>query len=235
MSPPAYLLVFAEPGSGVPDDIFNDWYDNEHIPLRVATPTFSSWVRYQALDGQAPRYGAAYDLASFEDTRRPPYTTLAETRSEREKGIFANSELFDRRIYDLYEKHPVQPPSSLYDPKKAAPVTVFRGIDVKESAEEELTRWYLEEHVPMLSKAPGWIRTRWFVLRESGYVGVEAAKQTKKPPKFLAVHEWADANFESSPEFKLSLESPWKDRLMKDITGGERRVFKLYKQWQREE
>ncbi|THH14690.1 hypothetical protein EUX98_g9578, partial [Antrodiella citrinella] len=152
MSPPAYLLVFAEPGVGVSDELFNDWYDNEHIPLRVATPTFSSWLRLDAIDGQKPSYAAAYDISSYEDTLVAPYTTLAETRSEREQGIFANSELFDRRIYDLYDKTPVPPPSSLYDTSRAPLITVFRGLDVREGAEEELTKWYLEEHIPMLSK-----------------------------------------------------------------------------------
>lgn len=235
MPPPAYLLVLSEPGAGVPEEVFHDWYDNEHVPLRVAIPAFSSWVRLEAIDGQKPRFSAAYDLSSFEDTRVPPYTTLAETRSDREKEIFAKSELFDRRIYELYDKSPFPPPSSLYDPEKQAPITVFRGLDVKEGAEEELVKWYFEEHIPLLSKCPGWIRTRWFVLRESQYVGVDAEKQTKVPTKFLAVHEWADTAFEITPEYKAALSTPWRDRLFKDVVGTERRVFKFTRQWKRNE
>lgn len=234
MSPPALLVVLSEPGNGVPEELFHDWYDNEHIPLRVATETFSSWVRLEGIDGQKPRFGAIYDLSSFDDTRIPPYTTLAETRSEREIGIFMKSELFDRRIYDLYDKQPHPPPSDLFNEKQAAPLVVLRGLEAKEGTEEELSKWYIEEHIPMLSKVPGWVRSRWFVLRESQYVGTEAGKQTKAPTKYLAVHEWADSAFEVYPEYRAALGTPWRAKVMENVVGTERRVFRFMKQWQRE-
>ncbi|TCD68108.1 hypothetical protein EIP91_011561 [Steccherinum ochraceum] len=234
MSPPAYLVVFAEPGAGVSDELFNDWYNNEHVPLRVDTPTFKSWVRLEALDGKTPRYGAAYDLTSFEDTRIPPYTTLAETRSEREKKIFAASELFDRRIYDLYDQSPVTPPSSLFDPKKAAPVMLFMGLEIKEGAEDELLKYSLEVQIPLLSKCPGWVRSRLFRLREAGYVGVAAAKQKKSPCKYLAVHEWADGDFASRPEFQAAFNAPQREQIMGQVVDTEQRAFKLTKQWTKE-
>ncbi|KAH8099303.1 hypothetical protein BXZ70DRAFT_291225 [Cristinia sonorae] len=235
MPPPAYLLVFSEPGEKVTQDLFDDWYDNEHVPARVATSTFSSWVRLEAIDGQKPRFGAAYDLSSFEETRGPPYTTLWETQSDREKRIFVESELFDRRMYELYDQSPTHAPSALFDKNAAAPIMVFRGVDVKEEAEGEFIKWWLEEHVPLLSKVPGWVRSRMFVLKESGYRGVEADKQTRVPTKFMGVHEWTNADFEGHPEYKASLETPWREQVMKSLIGSERRVFKLLRQWGREE
>src|SRR6266568_1089900 len=41
----------------------------------------------------------------------------------------------------------------------AVSLTLHSGKD----KEEELARWYTEEHTPLLSKVPGWLRTRRFV------------------------------------------------------------------------
>ena len=69
-------------GPDVTDVEFHDWYDNEHVPLRVEIPAFLNWTRWKEADGQKPAWAASYDLTSYEDTQKPPYTTLSETRSE---------------------------------------------------------------------------------------------------------------------------------------------------------
>ena len=48
MPPPGLLFVFGEPGPGVTDEEFNDWYDNEHVPLRMAIPTIRRAIRWTA-------------------------------------------------------------------------------------------------------------------------------------------------------------------------------------------
>ena len=87
MSPPGYLLVYGDPGTTLSEDEFHGWYDNEHVPLRVAIPAFTSWARWKAADGAKPGWAASYDLTSYDELDKPPYATLAETRSEREKRV----------------------------------------------------------------------------------------------------------------------------------------------------
>ncbi|KAI0931677.1 hypothetical protein AcW1_000987 [Taiwanofungus camphoratus] len=232
MAPLAYLLVFTEPGPGVPEVEYNDWYDNEHIPLRVNTPTFLNWTRWKAVDGEKPSYGASYDLESYEATKKPPYTTLAETRSEHEKDLLKRLGFMDRRHYEAYQGL-AHPPSSLFDESKPAPYVSFSSLEVKPELEEEFNRWYDEEHIPMLAKVAGWIRSRRFVLKDSGYMGVEGQKQQKTPPKYLAVHEWTSTDCWESKEFKEAVSTPWREQVMQGVVSRERRGMKFLKSWER--
>jgi len=232
MAPTAFLLVFTEHGTGVPEDEFTDWYENEHIPLRVNTPTFLNWTRWKAADGEKPTWGASYDLESYEATKKAPYTTLAETRSDREKEILKKMELMDRRHYELYEG-PTTPPSALYNPETPAPYAVFVSLGTKPEFEEEFNRWYDEEHIPMLAKVPGWIRSRRFVLKDWGQMGVEGQKEQKEPPKYLAVHEWESLDGLQSKEFKEAMGTPWKEKVSVGVVSKERRVMSFLKKWER--
>lgn len=232
MAPPGYLLVFSDPGAKVDQAEFTDWYDNEHVPLRVDIPAFQSWHRWEATDGKKPTWAASYDLTSFEATQVPPYTTLAETRSEREKRIMTDVEILDRRTYELWEG-PLPPPSAHFDPKKPAPYTVFVAVDVKPGTEDEYNKWYDEEHTPLLSKVPGWIRSRRFVLKDWAQGGEQGRAGQKAPPKFLAVHEWLSLDVKDSEEHKAAMNTPWRDRVSKEFVRYELRTFKHHKSWER--
>ncbi|KAH9937317.1 uncharacterized protein B0H18DRAFT_1113174 [Fomitopsis serialis] len=85
------------------------------------------------------------------------------------------------------------PPSALHNVEPASYV-VFVSLGFRPEYEEEFNRWYDEEHIPMLAKAPGWIRTRRFVLKDWEQMGVEGQKQQKEPPKYLAMHKWKSAD-----------------------------------------
>jgi len=233
MAPTAFLLVFSEPGANVSEEEYHDWYDNEHIPLRVNTPTFLNWTRWKAVDGENSTYGASYDLESYEATKKPPYTTLAETRSEREKDILKRIEMLDRRHYELYEAA-TYPPSSLYDPATPAAFVAFVSVGVKPEYEEEFNKWYDEEHIPLLAKVPGWVRSRRFVLKDWGQMGVQGQKRQVEPPKYLAVHEWTSLDgLESSKEYKEATGTPWMEKVMKGVVSRERRVMTFLKKWDR--
>src|SRR5450631_879524 len=70
---------------------FNAWYDEEHVPLRLALPGFLGGWRYKAVPGEAdgPRYLALYDLESVDVLQQPDYLRLADVRSERERNMLA--------------------------------------------------------------------------------------------------------------------------------------------------
>lgn len=65
-----FLMVTMEPPSSI-DEEFNEWYDTEHVPERLAVKGFETAQRYVCNNG-FPRYMAAYDLDSPEvlDTKQ---------------------------------------------------------------------------------------------------------------------------------------------------------------------
>ncbi|KAI0363508.1 hypothetical protein BV20DRAFT_975606 [Pilatotrama ljubarskyi] len=228
---PGLLFVYSDPGSAVSHEEFNDWYDNEHVPLRIPIPGFHSWSRWTAADGKRPTYAAFYDLSSPSIVSESPYADLAHTRSEREKDIIARLGLLDRRTYQLRE--PVFPPKAggAYDPAKPGQYVSVVEVDVKPELEDDFNRWYGEEHIPLLAKIPGWLRSRRFVLVEAGASGSEATDT--KPPKYLAIHEWADLAAFETPEFKECVETPWTKKTLENAVVFHRRLFKLMRTWER--
>ena len=130
---------------------------------------------------------------------------------------------------------PFHPPSALYDEAKPAPYAVFVSLEVKPELEDELAKWYHEEHIPMLAKAPGWIRSRRFVLKDAGQMGVEGQKEQRTPPKYLAVHEWASLDAFESPEFKAAVSTPWTDKILGNVIARERRVMSFLRKWERDD
>lgn len=235
MDPPALLLVYSEPGPNVTEEEFHDWYDNEHIPLRVKVPAFTSWTRWVAIDDKKPTWAASYDLESYQSTQRQPYTLLAETRSEREKNIFKNVGFVDRRTYEKYTGYPDHPPSELFDPTQPAPIVQFVGLDPKPEMEDELNKWYFEEHTPMLAKVPGFIRARRFVLKDSGRLGVQASEKRDPVGKYLAVYEWTSSDAFKTKEFQDAISTPWGTKMLSESLKreAELRVVKFYKGWEK--
>jgi hypothetical protein len=232
MTTPAYLLVFSDPGDGVSEEEFTDWYDNEHVPLRLDIPAFLNWTRWKTADGKRPAWAASYDLTSYEETLQPPYSRLAETRSEREKRIFKDVGVLERRTYELLAGD-LPPPSPLFNPKKPARFIRFWSMDVAPGGEELFSKWYDEEHIPMLSKLPGWVRSRRFVSKDWTRAGVEGQTNQEAPPKFLAVHEWQSMDALKNPDIPKSWETPLKMEVDKVITRRNLRVFEYYRHWEK--
>jgi hypothetical protein len=202
----------------------------------VNTTTFQTWERWEQTDGQKPSWAASYDLESYAAMQEPPYTTLTETRSEREKDLLKRIQLLDRRTYEVYDAHSMPTPSELYDPQKSANVVVFVSNEIKPEDDSEWNKYQDEEHIPMLSKAPGWIRSRRFILKESGTMGTDAqgAENKRTPPRYLTIHEWAsEASFDSE-EYRSAMNTPWREKVLPSVLARERRVFRFLRRWARD-
>lgn len=230
---PALLLVLSDPGDQVTEAEFHDWYDNEHIPLRVDTPAFKSWRRAKAIDPKWAPWVAFYDLTSYEDTQKRPYTTLAETRSEREKSVLSRLKLLDRRLYELRHEAPIHAPSPSFNEKEPSPYVAFIFADIPPEKEEDFNRWYEEEHIPLLSKVPGWLRGRRFVLKESQRFEGDVQVTGKPAPKYLHVIEWEHLEGRESEEYKHATSTPWRERVVGDMINAEKPIYEHYKAWAR--
>ncbi|KAI0702235.1 hypothetical protein C8Q76DRAFT_234297 [Earliella scabrosa] len=237
MSKPGILFVFSEPGPAVSDAEYNDWYDNEHVPLRIPIPAFQSWSRWVAVDGQKPSYFALYDLTDADAVNHPPYSTLADTRSEREKDIIKRLALLDRRTYDRLDV-PVPPRAGdAYDVRNPGPYVIAVLMEVAEDKEEDFNGWYNEEHIALLAKVPQWVRSTRYVLRESGASGTDESLRPKGPggraPKYLALHEWTGPEAVGTDEFKHAVGTEWSARVKEYATIFDIRTFKFLKSWER--
>lgn len=70
-----FLMVTMEPPPAIEEE-FNDWYDTEHVPERIAIDGFETAQRYVCVNG-FPRYMAAYDLSHPGVIDETPYQSIS--------------------------------------------------------------------------------------------------------------------------------------------------------------
>ena len=154
------LYVTMQPKPGLPPAQFHEWYNNEHGPTRLRLPQiFSNGLRYKAADEQEPAFLAAYDVTSMHHLETETYTSLRANRSPCEAATIAQVDVH-RYMLDLVteKKSPLfMPIEQLTDDEAEGTVLVVVELGLKDApgAEEELVKWYSEEHIDMLSRVPG--------------------------------------------------------------------------------
>jgi hypothetical protein len=86
-----------------------------------------------------------------------------------------------------------------------APIIMLVAFAVPKHLRGEVDRWYVEEHVPLLMRAPGWMRARRYEVTQSG------AKMRRFTS--LAFHQLADVSVLASRERALARSTKWRARL----------------------
>jgi hypothetical protein len=205
------LLVLSSPGS-VDQSEFTDWYDNEHVPARLAVPGFGAVTRFRALDGQSPDWLATYEVKPG-TLASPAYQALAPSASDREKAVLAAATV-DRRVYKLLGDFWADGYS---EASGAAPVVMLVSMSVPPEVEPDLAAYYEQEHFPLLLKVPGWRRARRFELIEG------------TGPKYLSLHEVDSEAAFDDPGYATATTTPWRNRIVAAAVGREKRLFGLHK------
>jgi hypothetical protein len=85
-----------------------------------------------------------------------------------------------------------------------APILMMVAFDVPPEMALEVERWYAEEHIPMLMRAPGWLRARRFEAIRS----VGPRRYTS-----IALHDLRDLAVLDSNERALARSTAWRARL----------------------
>jgi hypothetical protein len=206
------LYVYSSPGT-VDLAEFTDWYDNEHVPNRLATPGFGAVARFRATDGLQPEWLATYEIKPG-TLETPAYKALWENSSEREKRIMSSVATLDRRVYaplsDSWADG-VSPGSG------AAPVLMAVSMSMPAELVPDMEAYYEQEHYPMLLAVPGWRRARRLVLTSG------------TGPKYLSLHEIESQAAFDDPGFKAAISTPWYKRIVDAAIGREKRVFARHK------
>jgi pimeloyl-ACP methyl ester carboxylesterase len=228
------LYVTMQPSPKLPLSHFHDWYNNEHGPTRLRLPFIKNGFRYRATDleiqgtgtDDMPEWMAIYDITDMEELTSGTYLRLREdeVKSKREKDVMRNIKV-GRKLYDFVGERRGQAFKNLEEvgvAEKEGNVLVAVDLTVEDAKDgKELDRWYNEEHIDMLSKVPGWLRTRRFVTSSilQGEEGVE----------YLALHEYSPENGVDGKEYRAAASTQRARDIMANLVKEKkRRVYELY-------
>lgn len=190
---------------------FNVWYDEEHVPNRLALEGFLGAWRYAAAEAEGARYLALYELESVSVLQQKDYVRVVSERSERERKMLASIPMIDRRVFQL-----VLDGDAWTD---AAPYQLTVAMSPAPGGDEDFVAWYREEHIRMLLAVPGWRRVRLFQQVEGD------------GPAFMAVHELESPAVFEHPNYAASIGTPWRGRIRSSVSRYERNLFKLLRQF----
>ncbi|KAJ7182805.1 hypothetical protein C8R43DRAFT_13397 [Mycena crocata] len=188
--PPGFLLVTAEPGSQVTVDEFQDWYNNEHVPLRLNHLTsFLTGARFSAADSLTPSWLAVYDIDDTATFQHESYTRLRANRSPREANLVQRLELLDRRTYQIVSDSGESALTSSYKPTNPTATLITHWINFSEEGVAFQT--WSDEAFRLLKSVDGWVRTRTYKCIDNLKTGTRVPKgpEAQIVPKYLAVHE----------------------------------------------
>jgi hypothetical protein len=132
---------------------FNDWYESEHIPARLALPGFSRAVRYKACAG-GPKYLAIYEIDDLAVLESPAYHTVKTRPSERTALMLKSVKGFTRYTCTLAYDTGSRSERGGYLSAAAFAVPGDQGTQFDD--------WYETEHIPLLMRAADWLRIRRF-------------------------------------------------------------------------
>lgn len=218
------LYVTMQPKPGLPIEQFHEWYNNEHGPTRLRLPQiFSNGLRYRAADEKEPSFLAVYDVTSMSHLETETYTSLRASRSPREAETIGQVDV-KRYFWDLVstkESPLFIPIEQLTDDEAEGIVLLTVELKLRENAnsEAETIKWY-DEHVNMLSKVPGWLRSRVFKT---------SSLETGVPISFTALHEFAKTNELGDAAQNAAAHSPrWEDVEAKYATLNSQRLYSLF-------
>lgn len=183
---------------------FNAWYDEEHVPLRLAVSGFLAAVRYrvhpEAPDpGEAPRYAVTYRLRDLHALTSEAYRRVKERPSERTGRMLRAVTKLTR--YACAEISQITQPGT--PALEEIPVLYPVWFSVPEHAVADFEAWYGEEHIPLLMEEP-----RWFAAARYRITDGEPARWTH-----LTLHYLESADALLSPARTRARATPWRKRL----------------------
>lgn len=178
-----------------------------------AVGTLRSIQQYQAADGEKPKWLKIEDAIDIH-ALSTSFEASATGQEEIEKAQPLESKLFDfvsSQQQDSYAE--THAGNSVRDRVIVAVfITLQDESTEKRAAHDE---WYDTEHIPMLSKVPGWLRTRRYVS------STETVRHG--PTEYLALHEYLPENGLDGPEFKAATSTPWNAIIKRDCVKEKRR------------
>ncbi len=117
---------------------FNEWYDKEHVPERLAVPGFLSGIRYTAVEGE-PKYLALYELDNENVLKSDAYVKVSKLPTPWTQKIVKHFRNMARREYR-------QIFSFGNRPDKDAEFVLTVRLNTPPEHEAEFNEWYNIDH-----------------------------------------------------------------------------------------
>lgn len=199
------------------EDKFNEWYDSEHIPIRMEIPGFRRARRYRELDSL--KYLAVYEMDHAEIMKSDEYKKVKENPGELTQWMLKSVGGFTRYIGEIIsEQINERINNDPYDASILYPVM----FQVPQEREQEFNDWYVEDHVPTLLKNPDWLACRRYRI-----INGDPENWTH-----LALHYLANKEVLDCDERKEARNSPWREKLaQEEWFKGQYMLFKLIKKF----
>ncbi|CAK5274585.1 unnamed protein product [Mycena citricolor] len=223
-SPQGMLFVSSEVSPEVTEERLDDWYDNEHVPIRLKVPGLKSVARYKASDAQLPTWLTLYNCDNVAVVGSDAYTKLAALASDNEKDISSKMIGVSRRVYEQFWS---QTAPGVTDEDLPSKFILMGGLDIAAEDEDDLNKWYVEEHIDLIAKVPGWKQCRRYKIVEYNQFG--AVMEGKPVCKYLAIHEFDKGGFLETPELRTATGTDWAKSVVSKFVQHELRVFELHK------
>lgn len=184
------LMVFVDVPAALEDE-FNRWYNDEHIPERLAIPGVLNAARYTAVRG-GPKHLACYELdepeAYFSAAWQQRLTNPTEWTKRMSPSAIGSR--FVRNIYRL-----IYPDSVSEDVAQAdmSPALLVGRMEVPAHLDAMFNKAYNEERLPLYRTIPGYTRARRFTAVQ---------REPHDEPQYITVHECQRPEVADSPEWE---------------------------------
>lgn len=205
------------------------------MPARIRIPGWLTARRYAADDGitagGTPAAGSApgdapgdatesflayYDLADLSLLRTRPYRLMREHRSPSERLMLGKLPPLDRQVYRPLPTPDGTPAASL---GVCGPLLLCVWWQPAPGSARQFHDWYDNEHIPLLSRIPGWLRSRRFELTEGD------------GPAFLAMHDLANTAVFTHPGYRQATSTPRRTAATASRIGYERVLYRLLRKF----
>lgn len=192
--PPTILFSEMTPPANI-EDRFNAWYDEHHIPIRMATEGFLSAQRYRM--GDERNYLAIYEMVDADVLESDAYKAIKTNPSALTKEMLGAVSGFTRYLGTEISQHSNQ--ENFID----APVVYPVFFDVPKDRQADFDAWNEEDHLPILMEDPRWLGVRRFEIFNG------------EPNSFnrLALHYLSDRAVLESDARKRARATPWRAKL----------------------
>lgn len=194
------VILFSEM---IPDqeweDKFNNWYDTEHIPIRMNLDGFQRARRYQEIGDS--KYLAVYEMENMKALKSQEYMEIKKNPSELTKWMLSSIEGFSRYIGEIISEQTNE--HNLNTDPYEAPILYAVMFEVPEEKEEIFNDWYTNDHVPLLLKNKDWLACKRYKIKDG-----EPGKWTH-----LALHYLNNIEVLESKERENARNTPYRDKL----------------------
>jgi hypothetical protein len=165
---------------------FNKWYNEEHLPERMAVPGFLSGARYEAVSG-GPKHLAYYELESADVLKSEAYLKISNNPTEWTKriGPATIGTNYIRNVYELFFPDKVTPEVAN---SPMAPALQIGRMGIPADKEDEWNEWYNTIYVPNYETVDG-------VIRGRRYRAIEGH------PQYMTLYEFQNPQVSSGEEW----------------------------------